>query len=287
MRCCVFKNTCTQVPWVTKDRANTGTNQAPRASLRKLNMRYRSFRSQKMRFRMFFATVNFILLPSHSLGENFGVKMNNTIDLTKNTGCYTIVLASASIEICSVVPMLVITPRDANLVVNVESKEQNSAFLDDSFVFCPLCPLTMCDCGENAVQSSAESTSEVSRKRNVNSDCDEEKKLKKTKYASQLRKGSRQRRQVDPLDPVCLYLFNCFYILSLDSAVEGLNHFKRVITGSQYDGFPYVMDNNKRIFHIHNNKVFHVDEDAAGYVRIDKKKYKREKLFAMTFLRMS
>ena len=105
--------------------------------------------------------------------------MDRTIDLTANTGSFTIVLASASIQVNSSAPMLVITPRHEDLVVNIENKEEtfeSAEELDESFTFCPFCPLTICDCGEitestpSLVQPTAESPSEVSRTRPLSLD---------------------------------------------------------------------------------------------------------------------
>jgi len=96
--------------------------------------------------------------------------------------------------------------------------------------------------------------------------------------------GIRQRRQVDHLDPVAFFLFYNFDMHCFNSAVQDCILYKRVITGSETANFPYIMSSSKQMFHLHNNKVFHVDEDSAGYVRINKKKFRRERLFEMTFL---
>ena len=305
--------------------------------------------------------------------------MNTTIDLTELTGNYKILLASASIQVSTSVPKIIITTRDADLVLNFENEQVSSPSAtgnNNPSDFCIFCPFSHCNCGvnmetsSNAVQSSAENTSEEQRttsavrlsddgdclvltgplfrsidneedveldddffssllsenaqaneaasvetssqgerKRPARSDSTDHgprtaKKQAKARISrvieaertpsveispvrtplSEQKTGIRQRRQVDPLDPVVFFLFYNFDMHCFNSAVQDCILYKRVITGSENVNFPYIMSSSKQMFHLHNNKVFHVDEDSAGYVRINKKKFRRERLFEMTFL---
>ena len=300
--------------------------------------------------------------------------MNTTIDLTELTGNYKILLASASIQVSTSVPKIIITTRDADLVLNFENEQVSSPSAianNNPLDFCIFCPFSHCNCGvnmetsSNAVQSSAENTSEEQRtmsdlgeslvltgplfrsidneedveldddffssllsenaqaneaasvetssqgerKRPARSDSTDHgprtaKKQAKARISrviedertssveispvrtplSGQKTGIRQRRQVDPLDPVVFFLFYNFDMHCFNSAVQDCILYKRVITGSENVNFPYIMSSSKQMFHLHNNKVFHVDEDSAGYVRINKKKFRRERLFEMTFL---
>ena len=300
--------------------------------------------------------------------------MNTTIDLTELTGNYKILLASASIQVSTSVPKIIITTRDADLVLNFENEQVSSPSAtgnNNPSDFCIFCPFSHCNCGvnmetsSNAVQSSAENTSEEQRtmsdlgeslvltgplfrsidneedveldddffssllsenaqaneaasvetssqgerKRPARSDSTDHGPRTAKKQAkacisrviedertssveispvrtplSGQKTGIRQRRQVDPLDPVVFFLFYNFDMHCFNSAVQDCILYKRVITGSETANFPYIMSSSKQMFHLHNNKVFHVDEDSAGYVRINKKKFRRERLFEMTFL---
>ena len=302
-----------------------------------------------------------------------------TIDLTELTGDYKILLATASIQVSTSVPKIIITTTDADLVLNFENEQVRSPSAPDDnnpSDFCIFCPFSHCNCGvnmetsSNAVQSSAENTSEEQRttsavrlsdngdslvltgplfrsidneedveldddffssllsenaqaneaasvetssqgerKRPARSDSTDHgprtaKKQAKARISrviedertpsveispvrtplSGQKTGIRQRRQVDALDPVAFFLFYNFDMHCFNSAVQDCILYKRVITGSETANFPYIMSSSKQMFHLHNNKVFHVDEDSAGYVRINKKKFRRERLFEMTFL---
>lgn len=297
-----------------------------------------------------------------------------TIDLLGLDGDFTILLANASIQVSTSVPKIIITTRDADLVLNFENEQVSSPSAtgnNNPSDFCIFCPFSHCNCGvnmetsSNAVQSSAENTSEEQRtmsdlgeslvltgplfrsidneedveldddffssllsenaqaneaasvetssqgerKRPARSDSTDHgprtaKKQAKARISrvieaertpsveispvrtplSEQKTGIRQRRQVDPLDPVVFFLFYNFDMHCFNSAVQDCILYKRVITGSETANFPYIMSSSKQMFHLHNNKVFHVDEDSAGYVRINKKKFRRERLFEMTFL---
>ena len=323
-----------------------------------------------------------------------------TIDLTELTGDYKILLATASIQVSTSVPKIIITTKDADLVLNFENEQVRSPSAPDDnnpSDFCIFCPFSHCNCGvnmetsSNAVQSSAENTSEEQRTtsavglsdsgdslvlngplfRSIDNEEDDEdalstvfesteppsrgendveldddffssllsenaqaneaasvetssqgerkrparsdstdhgprtaKKQAKARISrviedertpsveispvrtplSGQKTGIRQRRQVDALDPVAFFLFYNFDMHCFNSAVQDCILYKRVITGSEIVNSPYIMSSSKQMFHLHNNKVFHVDEDSAGYVRINKKKFRRERLFEMTFL---